>query len=173
SRCWETMAEGGRDVAAFITLSRWYGDVMRERLKIDAEKMHVIPMGVEAGEPPAGASPGPPVVGYLARMSESMGLPVLVDAFLNLKKPEPFKSLRLHLSGGKPADDAPFLDRLRQRLADEGVGGDVRFFEEFDPKSRRAFLDALSVLSVPTPGGVAFGTYILEANARRVPVVQP
>src|SRR5207244_2172173 len=38
---------------------------------------------------------------------------------------------------------------------------------------RKEFLSSLSVLSVPTPGGVAFGTYILEAGARGVPVVQP
>jgi glycosyltransferase involved in cell wall biosynthesis len=173
SRCWETMAEGGRDVAAFITLSRWYGEVMGERLKIDAAKMHVIPVGVDAGPPPAGTAPNPPAIGFLARMAESMGLPVLVDAFLKLKKTERFKTLRLHLSGGQTADDGPFLERLRKKLADEDVSGDVKFFDEFDPKSRREFLSSLSVLSVPTPGGVAFGTYILEANAAGVPVVEP
>jgi glycosyltransferase involved in cell wall biosynthesis len=173
TRCWDTMAEGGRDVAAFIGLSRWYGDLMVKRLKINPEKMHIIPVGVDAGEAPSGAAPHPPVLGYLARMSESMGLPVLVDAFLELKKTERFKSLRLHLSGGQTSDDAPFLERLRRRLADEGIAGDVRFFDDFDPESRKEFLDGLSVLSVPTPGGVAFGTYILEAGARGVPVVQP
>jgi glycosyltransferase involved in cell wall biosynthesis len=173
SRCWETMAEGGRDVAAFIGLSRWYGDLMCRRLRIDPEKMHLIPVGVDAGEAPSGLAPSPPVLGYLARMSESMGLPVLVEAFLKLKKTETLKSLKLHLSGGKTADDEPFLGRLRRRLADEGVAGDVRFFDDFDPRSRREFLSTLSVLSVPTPGGVAFGTFILEAGARGVPVVEP
>jgi glycosyltransferase involved in cell wall biosynthesis len=173
TRCWETMAEGGRDVAAFIAVSRYFGDVMRERLKIDPAKLHVIHIGVDPGEPPAGPAPDPPAIGYLARMAESMGLPVLVDAWLKLKKTEKFRNLRLHLSGGQTADDAPFLERLRKRLADEGVAGDVRFFDEFDPKSRREFMGSLSVLSVPTPHGVAFGTYILEAGARGVPVVQP
>jgi glycosyltransferase involved in cell wall biosynthesis len=167
------MAEGGRDVAAFISPSRWYGDVMRSRLRIDPEKMHVIPVGVEAGAAPSGAGPEPPTIGYLARMAESMGLPLLVEAYLKLKKTEKFKSLRLHLSGGKTADDAPYLDGLRRRLTDEGVAADVRFFDEFDPKSRRAFLERLSVLTVPTPGGVAFGTFVLEAGAAGVPVVEP
>ncbi|HVE38234.1 MAG TPA: glycosyltransferase family 4 protein [Planctomycetota bacterium] len=173
SRCWETMAEGGRDVAAFISLSRWYGDLMQSRLKIDPAKMHVIPVGVEAGPAPSGAAPNPPTIGYLARMAESMGLPLLVEAYVQLKKTEKFKSLRLHLCGGKTADDAAFLERLRRRFADEGVAGDVTFFDEFDPKSRRAFLEKISVLTVPTPGGVAFGTYVLEANAAGVPVVEP
>ena len=173
TRCWETMAAGGRDVAAFISLSRWYGEVMRDRLKIDPAKMHVIPVGVDAGDPPSGTPPNPPAVGYLARMAESMGLSTLVDAWLRLRKQDRFKSLRLHLSGGKTGDDGPFLERLRQRFADEGVAGDVTFFDDFSPKGRREFLSTLSALTVPTPGGVAFGTYILEAGAAGVPVVQP
>jgi glycosyltransferase involved in cell wall biosynthesis len=171
TRCWETMAAGGRDVAAFISLSRWYGEVMRERLKIESAKMHVIPVGVDAGDPPSGAPPSPQAVGYLARMAESMGLPILVDAWLRLRKQDRFKSLRLHLSGGKTGDDVPFLDRLWKRFADEGVTGDVTYFDDFSPKGRRAFLSTLSALSVPTP--VAFGTYILEAGAAGVPVVEP
>jgi len=171
SRCWETMARGGRDVAAFISLSRWYGEVMCDRLKIEPAKMHVIPVGVEAGEPPSGAPPNPPVVGYLARMAESMGLPILVDAWLQLKKQDRFKTLRLHLSGGKTADDGPYLERLEKQLAGAGVRNDVTFFDDFSPKGRRAFLSTVSALSVPT--SVAFGTYLLEANAAGVPVVEP
>src|SRR6185503_1520620 len=173
TRCWETMAQGGRDVAAFISVSRWYGEVMCDRLKIDPAKMHVIPIGVDAGEAPSGPPPNPPVIGYLARMAESMGLPTLVEAWLQLKKTEKCKSLRLHFSGGKTADDGPFLERLRKRFADEGVLGEVTFFDDFSPKGRRTFLSTCSVVSVPTPGGVAFGAYILEANAAGVPVVQP
>jgi glycosyltransferase involved in cell wall biosynthesis len=136
--------------------------------------MHVVPIGVDAGDAPApGRDPKPPALGYLARMAESMGLGRLVDAWLRLKKVDRFKDLRLHLSGGKTGDDTAFLEGLRKRFADEGVAGDVRFFDEFDPKSRRAFLDSISLLSVPAPHGVAFGTYILEAGARGVPVVQP
>src|SRR4029077_9321407 len=45
--------------------------------------------------------------------------------------------------------------------------------DEFDPKRRREFFDSLTLLSVPSTHGVAFGTYLLEAAARGVPVVQP
>lgn len=174
SRCWETMAEGGRDVAAFISVSRWYGEVMCERLKIAPAKMHVVPIGVDAGPEPSGAAPNPPALGYLARMAESMGLPLLVDAWLQLRKQERFKSLRLHLSGGRTGDDHDFLERLFRKIRDAGVGeGDLKLFDDFSPKGRREFLSTVSVLSVPTPGGAAFGTYILEAGAAGVPVVQP
>ena len=174
TRCWETMTQGGRDVAAFIAVSRYYGDVMSRRLRIDPGKLHVVPIGIDPGEPPAGGPPpDPPVLGYLARMSRSLGLPLLLDAFLRLKKTEKWKRLRLHLSGGMTGDDAPFLEELRRKIEGEGVASDVAFFDEFDPKSRRAFLSALTVLSVPSPHGVAFGTYILEAGARGVPVALP
>jgi glycosyltransferase involved in cell wall biosynthesis len=174
TRCWETMIQGGEEVGAFISVSRYYADLMQQRLKIPAGKMHVVPVGVEAGDAPEpGAAPPAPTIGYLARMAESMGLPLLVDAFLKLKKGGRHPNLRLHLSGGKTGDDAPFLEELRRRLADEGVTGDVTFFDEFDPKHRKEFFSSLTLLSVPSTHGVAFGTYLLEAAACGVPVVQP
>jgi len=80
---------------------------------------------------------------------------------------------RLHVSGGATADDRPFLARLNRDLAARGVDGDVKIFEDFDPGARSAFLRSLSVLSVPAPGGVAFGTYVLESMASGVPVAVP
>jgi glycosyltransferase involved in cell wall biosynthesis len=174
TQCWETMARGGKDVAAFVAVSRYFGEVMAERLQIEPGKLHVVPIGIDPGEaPPPGPPPEPPAIGYLARMAESMGLPILLDAFLRLKKTDRWKTLQLHLSGGKTGDDAPFLERFRAKIAGEGVTGDVKFFDEFDPKARKSFLSSLTILSVPSPQGVAFGTYILEAGARGVPVVLP
>lgn len=173
TRCWETMAEGGKQVAAWIAVSRYYGGVMSARLKFDPSKLHIVPIGIDPGEAPAAAAPSVPAIGYLARMSESLGLPILLDAFLRLKKTDQWKNLQLHLSGGKTGDDVPFLERFRAKIAGEGVSADVKFFDEFDPKARKAFLSGLTILSVPSPHGVAFGTYILEAGARGVPVVLP
>ncbi|HLF95493.1 MAG TPA: glycosyltransferase family 4 protein [Planctomycetota bacterium] len=173
SRCWEAMASGAREVDAFIALSRYFGEVMRGRLRIDPARLHGVPIGIDPGAPPAGKAPDPPAIGYLARMSRGMGLGILVDAFLKLKKTAPFRDLRLRLSGGKTGDDEEFLEGLRSRFASEGVSGDVTIHEEFDEASRREFLSGLTLLSVPTPNGAAFGTYILEALACGVPVVQP
>ena len=69
-----------------------------------------------------------------------MGLPMLVDAWLRLKKDSRFKNLRLHLSGGKTADDGPYLERLEKQLVEAGVRNDVTFFDDFGPRGRRAFL---------------------------------
>jgi glycosyltransferase involved in cell wall biosynthesis len=170
SRCWEAMAEGAKDVEAFIAVSRYFGDLMRERLSIDPARLHVVHIGVEPGAPPAPRS-GSPAIGYLARRSEGMGLGILADAFLRLRKSRPV--LRLHVSGGSTDDDLPFLARLGEKFSSEGAAGDVQFFDEFDAASRRRFMEPLSVLSVPSPRGTAYGTYLLEAMAAGVPVVQP
>ncbi len=172
--CWRVMTEGARDVDAFVAVSRHFGEVMRARMSIPAERLRVVHVGVETGPLVMDGRPADaPAVGFLARLSESMGLGVLAEAFLKLKRQDRFRSLRLHLSGGSTGDDRRLLERLRGRFAAEGVAGDVRIFEEFDAAGRRAFFSTLSVLSVPTPGGVAFGTYVLEALAAGVPVVQP
>jgi glycosyltransferase involved in cell wall biosynthesis len=171
--CWKAMEEGAREVEAFVVGSRYYGGVMRDRLGIPPDRLHVVPIGVEAGDPPPAASADPPALGYLARMSEGMGLGTLADAFLLLKKREGFRDLRLHLSGGSTGDDTAFLEELRRKFAAEGVERDVAFFEEFDPAARRRFFCTLTLLSVPAPRGAAFGTYILESLAAGVPVVQP
>jgi glycosyltransferase involved in cell wall biosynthesis len=174
SRCWETMAEGGREVAAWLAPSRFYGDVMRARLRIDPARLHVVPVGTDPGffSPPA-QPPSVPAIGFLARQSRAMGLELLAEAFLRLRKGGRHPQLRLHLSGGMTADDRPFLEELKARFAAEGLLEAVGFHEDFAPDRRRDFLRSLSVLSVPAPDGVAFGTYLLEAMACGVPAVQP
>ena len=155
TQCWETMAELGRQVDAFIAVSRSFGEVMRERMRIPPEKLHVVAVGTDPGDAPRGVAPDPPAIGFLGRQARSLGLGLLADAFLELKKQERFRTLRLHLSGGKTADDGPFLDELARSFDAAGVAGDVQAFDDFGPKARRAFMETLSVMSVPVPNGVA------------------
>ena len=174
TRCWETMAAGGRDVAAWLSPSRYFGDIMRERLRIPEGRLHVVPVGTDpAFFTPSAAPPATPAIGFLARRSKSMGLDLLFEAFVRLRKAGRHPGLRLHISGGMTGDDGPFQDELRGRIEAEGLAHDVAFYEEFTPDRRLEFLRSLSVLSVPTPTGVAFGTYLLEAMACGVPAVQP
>ncbi|HYF00734.1 MAG TPA: glycosyltransferase family 4 protein [Planctomycetota bacterium] len=173
TRCWDAMAAGAADVAAFVAVSRWFGGIMRDRLRIPADRLHVVPVGIDPGPEPGEPPQGPPAIGYLARMSASQGLGLLAEAYLRLRKGGRFPGLRLRVSGGSTADDEPFLEDLRGRFAAEGASSDVELGLPFDPPSRRRLMASLSVLSVPAPNGVAFGTYILEALAAGVPVVQP
>jgi glycosyltransferase involved in cell wall biosynthesis len=172
--CWEALEEAGRGADAFVAVSRSYADVMRERMKIDPARLRVSYLGVDPGDFTPSALPGdPPAIGYLARAAESLGLGLLVEAFLKLKESGRFGNLRLHIAGGSTADDAPFLEGLGRALEARGVSGDVQFFEGLDLESRREFLKSVTVLSVPVPSGSAFGLYLLESLASGVPVVEP
>jgi glycosyltransferase involved in cell wall biosynthesis len=75
--------------------------------------------------------------------------------------------------GGTTGDDHAFVERLKARLASSSMLDAAEFCGELDRQSRIEFLRSLSLLSVPIPGGEAFGTFILEALASGVPVVQP
>lgn len=172
--CWEAMAEAGRDADAFVAVSRSYAGVMRERMGIDPARLRVCHLGVDPADfTPSPLPVRPPAIGYLARATESLGLGLLVEAFLKLRESGRFPGLRLHVAGGSTADDAPFLEGLRRAIEARGATGDVRFFEGLDLESRREFLGSITALSVPVPGGSAFGLYLLESLAAGVPFVEP
>jgi glycosyltransferase involved in cell wall biosynthesis len=121
-RVWGEIAERGREVDAFVAVSRHYAEVMERRAGIAADRVRVVPIGVEVDSYPA-AKPDPaaPVIGYLARMSEACGLGDLVDAFLRLRERRP--ALRLAVTGGKTHDDDRFLREVRGRIERAGASG--------------------------------------------------
>src|SRR6185503_14780441 len=51
--------------------------------------------------------------------------------------------------------------------------GEAEFLPNISREEKLAFLNSLSVLSVPATYGESFGLYLLEAWAAGVPVVQP
>jgi len=174
SQCWKTMSERAREVDGFIAVSNWYAGVMTRRMNIPPEKLAVAPVGIEFEDiEPAPAPPDPPAIGYLSRMSECLGLGLLVDAFIQLKQRGKIPGLKLRVTGGQTAEDTAFLNHIQSELRKRHMEADVEFLEHFDRASRHAFLRSLSVLSVPVPGGEAFGAFIIEALACGVPVVQP
>jgi glycosyltransferase involved in cell wall biosynthesis len=106
-------------------------------------------------------------------MAEFFGLGILVDAFMILKKERHHKDLKLRITGGFTADDAKFVKSIHKKLKKEKVIKDVDFLSDFSPHKRKEFLQSLSMLSVPVLEGEALGTYLIEALAAGVPVVQP
>lgn len=174
SQCWETMSAQAREVDGFIAVSNWYADEMSRRMSIPRDKITVAPVGMELDDiQPVPAPPNPPAIGYLSRLTKSLGVGLLVDAFIQIKERGRIPNLRLRLTGGQTAEDTPFLEHIRAELRKHGIEKDVEIIEHFDRPSRHEFLRSLSVLSVPVPGGEAFGTFIIEALACGVPVVQP
>jgi glycosyltransferase involved in cell wall biosynthesis len=171
--CWDALAEQCSAVERFLPVSQFYASRMQAKLGLPAAKMTVVYPGIATDDyVTAAPNPDPPIIGYLSKMTRALGLEILVDAFVQLKKTR-FPSLRLRAMGGQTGDDARFLESLRRRLDDLGMAGDVELLSGLDRESRIRFLTGLSVLSVPMPEGEAFGLFIIEALAAGVPVVQP
>jgi len=171
---WRIMAECSDDVAAFVSVSRYYKGIIRARMQVADEKIHVVPIGINSQDySVAPLEAGRPVIGYLSRMSEALGLGILAEAFAIIKANRRVANLKLKVMGGYTPDDRPFLIRLRRFLAQKGIASDVEFYSSFDKACRLDFLRSLSVLSVPVRRPEAFGMFILEAMASGVPVVQP
>jgi glycosyltransferase involved in cell wall biosynthesis len=166
--------ERARDIDAFLAVSGYFAGLMRNKLAVHEDRMHVACVGIDVDEYTPADAPGPvPTIGYLSRMCPNRGLETLVDAFLLLKKDNRLKSTKLRICGGRSGGDRPFLERLAAKLSTAGVHNDVELLPAFDRDSRHEFLRSLTVLSVPERQPVAYGLYVLEALATGVPVVEP
>lgn len=178
---WRLLAERAADVDAWIAPSRWNADRLTARLKLKPERVHVVHDGIQL----EGYSLQPkthyasrithhaPVLGYFARMCKDKGLDLLVEAYIHIKNRGKVPRLKLHVGGGCGPSDEPFVKSLRVRLAQAGYIGEVSFSPNVSHAEKVAFLQALTVFSVPAQYGEAFGLYLVEAMAAGVPVVQP
>jgi len=65
--CWQALAERAADVDLFIAPSRYFGDLMRERLGLSADRVRIVHNGINLegygveGDQRAGGSPSPPM----------------------------------------------------------------------------------------------------------------
>jgi glycosyltransferase involved in cell wall biosynthesis len=174
TQAWQVLRERSTDVDLFIAVSRYFGDRMSERLQLAPGRVVVVPNGVRPdGFTPATTPPQPPVLGFLAFMSQIRGLEPLVAAFIELKKRNRVPGLKLRAAGVVAASSQDYIGTLQRRLAEAGVAGDVEFLPELSRTQKQEFLRGVSVFSVPATYGEAFGIYLLEAMAAGLPLVQP
>jgi glycosyltransferase involved in cell wall biosynthesis len=161
-------------VDLFVAVSDFYGELMKEKLNLPAEKIQSVHLGVFPEDYPA-----TPVeskgrnVGFISRMNHENGLDILVDAFIKLRQQPEFEDVRLVLTGGSTGDDAKYIKSNRKKLSRAGLLESVDFHDEFIDAGRVEFFKNVSVISVPVRMGEAFGLYLVEAMASGVPVVQP
>ncbi|HWX23154.1 MAG TPA: glycosyltransferase family 4 protein [Candidatus Binatia bacterium] len=169
---WDLLARRCAEIDQFIAVSQYFGDSMRSRLGLPAERVTVVYPGIAVEDfAQAVAPPNPPVIAYLARMHPAKGLDTLVEAFLKLKEWNRVPGLRLRIAGAMAGADNRFVDSLKKRLS--RLSPDVEFLPNLDRHAKLEFLRTITVLSVPANYGEAFGLYLLEAWASGVPVVQP
>jgi glycosyltransferase involved in cell wall biosynthesis len=171
---WAMIKERANNIDIFIAVSKYYADVMKQRLNLSNDKVHVVYMGITLdGYKPPSTEPAVPTIGYLSRMCRDKGLDTLVDAFIKLKKNTNLKNAKLCIAGGKTSADTKFINSIQNKLASAGFIDDVQFLSAFDRDTKIDFLQTLSLLSVPEKKPVAYTLYLIEALAAGVPVVAP
>ncbi len=176
SQAFQLIAKIDRDVDAYLVHSRFYADFMAQYLKLDRDKMHITPLGIDTSD---FVSPLPTTsrdfknIGFLARLTADKGLHVLVDAFIHLKKDPQFDDVRLLIAGWLGADHRQFSESQFDKLKAAGLSRDVRYLGEVDRRQKLDMLRSIDVLSVPTVYRDPKGLYVLEALAAGAAVVQP
>ncbi len=174
AEAWRALGAADRYVDVWAGVSRYYAELMCRRMGLREGRVATIWNGIDLeGFAPPAAPPEKPVIGFLARLCKGKGLDLLVEAFIILVKSGRVPEVRLRLAGAKTSVDDAFLAQLQSRLAEAGCAERVEFLPNLAFEEKVAFLQSLTVLSVPATYGEAFGLYVIEALACGVPVVEP
>jgi len=173
-QCWQELRERAAGVDLFVGTSGYFADMMRERLRLPAEKMRVLYNGITlTGYDHPKEVSSTPVLGFFARMCRDKGLDTLVEAYIILRERGSVKDLKLRVGGSCGPADESFVESLKQRLKGKNLFDQVEFVPNPDRAAKLDFLRSLSIFSVPARYGEAFGLYVVEALAAGVPVVLP
>jgi len=162
-------------VDLFLSVSEYYAEFMPRYLGIPAEKIRVVPLGInpQGFELREQDSNRPFTVGYLARVAPEKGLHVLAEAYRLLRQSGDLPNARFEVAGYMAADCRPYLHDIEQRLKDAQLGDEFHYRGVLDRAQKIAFLRRLDVLSMPATYDEPKGVSLLEAMACGVPLVQP
>jgi glycosyltransferase involved in cell wall biosynthesis len=174
SKSWAALAKHLSASDILIAPTRYYADFMRTRLALPADSIEVVPNGIELDGYRVVENPATPqTIGYLARMCREKGLELLVEAFLFLARELGDVTTRLRIAGAATAGDQPLITELKRRIARAGLESRVDWAPNVTREQKIAFLQGLTLFSVPAIYAEAFGLYVIEAMACGIPVVQP
>ncbi len=171
---WKLMSEKAKDADLFIPVSRYFSEVMKQRMNLPDEKIKCLYLGVDPNEYTfIPANQKERNIGFISRQCPENGLDIVVDAFIQLKKKSEYNDVKLFLTGGYTGSDNRYIKGVRKKIKKEKLAGQVIFLENFEDSSRQKFYNKVSMISVPVRNGEAFGLYLLESMASGVAVVQP
>ncbi len=164
-------------VDRFIAVSEYCARFMSGYLDIPAEKIAVVPLGINMDgygrRQPAGPEDGMFKVGYFARVAPEKGLHVLAEAYIRLRKMTGEADVRLEAAGYSAPDHQGYMDDTRRMLERAGLADEFSYRGVVDREGKLRYLQNLDVLSVPATYDEPKGMFVLEAMANGVPVVQP
>jgi glycosyltransferase involved in cell wall biosynthesis len=176
---WRLLHERAADVDRFVALNHFYAEFMAERIGLKAERLEVIPHGVDLASFPAlppdlvarrDARGGRLVVGYLARACVEKGLDVLVRALPMLAD---HHDVEVVAAGATVATERGYIAECEGLATSLGVGDRYRWLGQVDRAGKLALLGSVDVFAMPTVHPEAKGLPVIEAMAAGVPVVAP
>ncbi|MEZ6045711.1 MAG: glycosyltransferase family 4 protein [Planctomycetaceae bacterium] len=144
SKAIQAVSDLSHDFDHFLVHSEFYRDFMVDYLKLDREKIDIIPLGIDMS-PYADCQPRGSQecrkVGFFARIAPEKGLHNLVDAYVLLL--EEFPELELLAGGYLHLRNQPYLDEQMAKVEKAGgkfyylgspehVDDKVRIFNQFD-----------------------------------------
>jgi len=162
-------------VDLFLSVSEYYAGFMPQYLGIPAEKICVVPLGIN----PTGFelreqnNRAPFTIGFLARVAPEKGVHVLAEAYRLLRQSGDLPEARLEIAGYMAPDSQPYLREIENKLKQANLGDEFHYRGVLDRTEKIAFLRQLDVMSMPATYDEPKGVSLLEAMACGVPVVQP
>ena len=161
-------------VDLFLPISEFYAEFMPGYLGIPAEKMRVVPIGINLqGFDAERKGNGSFAVGFLGRIAPEKGLHLLADAYKLLRREMGVNEARLEAAGWMAAECKSYLNDIKRTLEDCGLGSEFNYRGVLDRPQKIEFLRQLDVMSVPATYDEPKGVSLLEAMACGVPLVQP
>jgi len=181
NQAWNLVRNHVGQVDLLIAPSRYYAELMSERLELSQQRIQVVYNGINTDgfnddtttDDVSIVADRPPVLGFFARMCAAKGLDILVDAFIEIRKRGNLPSLKLKIGGNLNPWNEPLVQLLKRKLQNAGVLQDVSFHPNVSRAEKIRFLCSVDVFSVPAVGHEPFGFYVIEALAAGVPVVLP
>jgi glycosyltransferase involved in cell wall biosynthesis len=163
-------------VDLFLPISEFYAEFMPGYLGIPAEKMRVVPIGINLQgfdtSAPVNNRPGF-TVGFLGRIAPEKGLHLLAEAYHLFRKQTDGTDTRFEAAGWMAPEGKSYLDEIKQRFAEWGLASEFHYRGVLDRDQKIDFLRQLDVMSVPATYDEPKGVSLLEALACGVPLVQP
>lgn len=167
----------GKHVDQFIATSREYARKMTAYLDISHERINVVHPGISqtylATPARSGRATRTSTVGFLSRICPEKGLHRLIDAMLLLWKMPDMQYTRLRVAGYLGKGHRKYYEEQQARVTRAGKSALCDFRGELSREEKIAFLDGCDCVSIPTEYVESKGISVIEAWARRVPVVQP
>jgi len=177
SRIGSLLRERAADADRFVAFNRFNAGFMGNRLGVAAERIAVIPHGVDLdafpAEPPdlaarRRARGGRLVVGFLARGCPEKGLDQLVRALPMLVERH---DVEVVAAGATIDTEREYLASCDALARDLGVADRFRWLGQVDRRAKLDLLNSIDVFALPTPRAEAKGLSAIEALAAGVPVV--